>query len=605
MAAVQKPPEHRTARARRDQRGAVLLLLAGACILYGAGLGATDLWAPDEPRYAAIAEELRSWRHGASGLALLHLNGDAYTQKPPLYFWLAAGIGAPLGRVTEVAARLPSVLAAIACVALTAWIGRRLLGRLGPALVAAGVLATSFRFAFSARRAQLDVLLTALELAAIAIFVALETRSGGTAPSGGTARGGANAPGGGTARSGETAGRGRTRLAVAGLHAALGAAALVKGPVAWLPLLVFAVVLAWEGRLSEWRAIAPAWAWPLSLGPLLAWIAIAVALAPAGFAEAAVAENLIGRFFAGTSHARPFYYYAYQLPLDFLPWSLLLPLAVPRVWWLARRGGEATDETEAAAREPDPAGPASRFAARLLLVWIGVPLAFFSLSAGKRGLYLLPVYPALALVAAFVTLSPRDATASRLAATEVAASSAPGRHDPLRRLGIAVLCVAALELIAFVGVLPRLDAEKSPRPIATAAAALQHDHEPIGVYGMRPLEGALAYYGASPIESLRDEGALRSFLADGGRLVVLRQRHFEALAAPLELVERRSFRSGARRLTLAEHRPPSPQREDSPPTGRATARSVPRTPARIRRISSDLGGFRLIPSAIGRRHPLE
>lgn len=525
MASVQKSPVNRTTRPHRGQRGALLLLLAAACLLYGARLGATDLWAPDEPRYAAIADELRSWRHGARGLVLLHLNDVAYTQKPPLYFWLAAAIGAPLGRVTETAARLPSVAAALFCLVVTAWIGRRLFGRALPALVAAGLLATSFRFAFSARRAQLDVLLTAFELAAIALFVLLETRRERNPA--------APVP----------------RLAVAGLHAALGAAALVKGPVGWLPLAIFAAVLAWEGRLDRLRALTPPWAWLLSVGPLTAWIAAAVALAPAGFAEEAVVENLVGRFFAGTSHARPLYYYTYQLPLDFLPWSLLLPFAVPAVWRIAREaprsGGHRTGHGAGGTH-------LDRFAARLLIVWIAVPFVFFSLSAGKRGLYLLPVFPALALVGACLGRRERRPDAPGRAAL-------PG-GDTLRRLAIAVATVAAIEAVAFLAVLPALDDEKSPRPIAEAAAALQRGDDPIGVYGMSPLEGALAYYGAAPIASLRDEPALRAFLADGGRLVVLRARHFERLAASLDLIERRSFRSGARRLTLAEHRGVRPRR---------------------------------------------
>ena len=233
MSSVQKPSAKSVS---------ILALLVCACLLYGLGLGGTDLWAPDEPRYGAIAEELRSFRHGSSGLVLLHLNDVPYTQKPPLYFWLAAAIGAPFGRVHEVAARLPSAIAGVFCVGLTAWIGRMLFARSMPAVLAAGLLATSFRFAFTARRAQLDVLLTCFELAAIAIFLFLESKRGGIE----------------NAR--------RFPLALVGLHTSLGAAALVKGPVGWLPLLVFAGYLAWEGRLSAFRAIAPLWAWFLSLG---------------------------------------------------------------------------------------------------------------------------------------------------------------------------------------------------------------------------------------------------------------------------------------------------------------------------------------------------
>ncbi len=512
MSAVQKPPAKSVSIQLSRSRRALLVLLVGACLLYGLGLGRTDLWAPDEPRYGAIAEELRSFRHGAIGLVLLHLNDTPYTQKPPLYFWLAAAIGAPFERVHETAARLPSAIAGVFCLGLTAWIGSMLFARSMPAILAAGILATSFRFAFTARRAQLDVLLTCFELGAVAIFLLLETRRGGIE----------------NAR--------RFPLAIAGLHASLGAATLVKGPVGWLPLLVFAGYLAWEGRLSAFRAIAPLWACFLSFAPIVVWILAAIALAPPGFAEAAVEENLIGRFFRGTSHARPIYYFAIQLPLDFLPWSLLVPFAIPILWrWSKTSFGES--------------GEARRLgsSARFLLVWIIVPTIFFSLSAGKRGLYLLPIFPALALTS---VIAGWQSTQS--------ASLSPA---VIRRLTLVISIVAVIELALFTLVLPRLSDEKSPRPIAEAAASLAGENEPVGVYGMRPLEGGIAYYGAAPVVSLRDESELRTFLDGEGRLVILRARHFSSLGPSLGLRERRSFRSGRRSLVLAERIMPLPRRE--------------------------------------------
>jgi hypothetical protein len=126
-------------------RRAELALLLGAALLLLTGLGRTGLWAPDEPRYAHIAEEVRSLRHGAQGLVVLHLNGEVYTQKPPAYFWMAAAAGAPLGRVTEAAARLPSALAGVALVLLTFAFGQRLLStRAG--LLGAVLLLTTFDF---------------------------------------------------------------------------------------------------------------------------------------------------------------------------------------------------------------------------------------------------------------------------------------------------------------------------------------------------------------------------------------------------------------------------------------------------------------------------
>ena len=497
-------------------RRALFVLFTAVTMLYGAGLGRIDFWAPDEPRYGAIAEELRSFRHGASGLVLLHLNDAPYTQKPPLYFWLAAAFGAPLGRVDEWAARLPSALAGLLCVGLTAWIGRRLFHNRTSAIMAAGMLATSFRFAFTARRAQLDIVLTAFELAAIALFLFLETQRGGIA----------------NAR--------RFPLAIVALHACLGAAALTKGPVGWLPMLVFAGYLAWEGRLASLRAITPAWSWLLSAGPITAWILAAITLAPPGFAKIAVGENLIGRFFSGTSHARPFYYFAIQLPLDFMPWSLLLPFAIPALWRFSRA---THDQTMKPGADPD------RSAARFLLSWLIVPLVFFSLSTGKRGLYLLPIFPALAL--ACVAIGPSSLRLGRLA------------NKTLRRLALVLCAVASIEFALFTLALPRLNSEKSPRPIALAATRNTAPNEAVGVFGLSPLEGGIAYYGKRPVISLRNESDLEAFLDHGGRTIILRDRKLESLDKNLGLRAIQTFRSGRRKLALAQRLDPLPRREGS------------------------------------------
>ncbi|MCB9378091.1 MAG: phospholipid carrier-dependent glycosyltransferase [Holophagales bacterium] len=489
-------PESRPARSTSPASPArpLGLLALAATVFFCTGLGALDLWAPDEPRYAAIAEELRSARHGPRGLVLLHLNDAPYDQKPPLWFWLAAAFGQVGGRVDEVAARLPSALAGVASVVLTFGIARMLRLPAVSAWLAAGLLATGFRFAFTARRAQLDVLLCAFELAAIGVFLLLETRRGGVA----------------SAR--------RHPGWIAAFHGALGAAALVKGPVGWLPLGVIAVWLGWEGRLAAFRKLTPAWAWLLSLGPVALWVTLASLLAPDGFVRDAVGTNVFARFFAGTSHARPFYYYLYQLPLDGLPWSPLWLAGIPALVRAARRP------------QPSAPGPDPRATARLLVAWIGFALAFFSLSAGKRGLYLLPIQPALALAAALAVGTSRIRT---------------------RRLAWAIGAVALLELGGALLVLPRLDAEKSPRPIAESIARHSEPGERVGLYGLRPLEGAIPYYGQRPVEGLEALADARAFVARGGRLILMRERSFESLRAHLALAPVDRFRSGKRTLILA------------------------------------------------------
>jgi len=530
-------PDRVAASPSRADRRALAGIVLGAALLFLTGLGGIDLWAPDEPRYAAIAEEIRAGEHGAEGLVLLRLDGAPYSQKPPLYFWLAALFGLPGGRVDEVAARLPSALAGIACVAATFAVARRLRFPVATAALAAGLLATSARFVFTARRAQLDVLLAAFELAAILLFLAIETRRGGC----------------------EQARRSPWRLA--GLHAALGAAGLVKGPVGWLPLLVFAAWLAWEGRAKAIRSLTPPWALALSLGPLALWIGAATALAPEGFAADAVGTNVFARFFAGSSHARPFYYYAYQLPLDFLPWTLLGPFGIAAL-------GRALSPTAAAMPTANPipsADPPARSTARFIAAWILVPLAFFTLSAGKRGLYLVPILPALALLGA---LAVGEASGGRGDAASGASSDPDGlrrrrRWLGVRTLAIAIACIAAIELAAALFVLPRLDGEKSPRPIAEAVARQARADESVGVLGLRPLESALGYYGLDRVAPLADERDAREFLGAGGRLVLMRARDYDRLASPLALALLERYRSGRRALVLAQpralaHPSPSP-----------------------------------------------
>ncbi len=515
-----------------------IALLAAAALLLGAGLSSIDFWAPDEPRYGQIAEEIRSFDHGLQGLVLLHLGGEPYTQKPPLYYWLAAGIGSISGHVTETAARLPSVLAGIATVALTFAFGRRLFpGRTAP-LVAGLVLLTSFRFAHLARRAQLDVLLTACEVLALFAFWRIESTRDDAAADGPV----------------------DARL-VALLHAALGAAALTKGPVGWLPLLVIAAYLAWEGRLGSLRRIVPAWALLLSVAPVCIWIAAATSLAPSGFFEEAVVANVWGRFVEASSHMRPIYYYLYQLPADFMPWTLLLPLVPFFLWQRARDAGSLPP------------------AWRLLVVWVVVPLVLFSLSSGKRGLYLLPVFPALALMlggavdgwlrryATLPALVSRGSlalgvalagTAGTVAATGgIETSAFPGfgvsagtaatvacittvgilagvlvsrsRGDagtdpsakPLAPLLAAAATVFALELFVFTAVYPDFDEQKSPRPVALLAAGLTEPGEAVGIFDDEGLAGGILYYGDREAAILPRPAQVADFFAEGGRYVVL------------------------------------------------------------------------------------
>ena len=99
-----------------DRRlGPRLLVLVAALACVVGALSARDLWAPDEPRYGQVAREML-----ASGDWLVpHVNGAPYAEKPPLYYWVAAALSAPGGRVTAITARLAAALLAAGAVWLT------------------------------------------------------------------------------------------------------------------------------------------------------------------------------------------------------------------------------------------------------------------------------------------------------------------------------------------------------------------------------------------------------------------------------------------------------------------------------------------------------
>lgn len=525
----------------------VWLIAAGALVMMGLRLGAIGLWAPDEPRYVQVAEEMRSMEHGAKGLVLLHLNGEPYTQKPPLYFWTAALLGAPFGHVSEALGRLPSAIAGVSLVLLTFRFGANLLGGASGAL-AAGLLLTTFSFSREARSAGLDVTLALFETAALFACWRIDR------------------------------GMGRRGANLLLLHASLAAALLTKGPVGLLiPLLVVLSFLTWERRLRDLAKFIPWWGALLTLGPVLAWLAVSTVLAPPGHFDAAVTENLIGRFFSGTSHARPFYYFLYQLPLLAAPWSIWIPFAI----YVGFRGRDAADDEE-------------RRAIRFLLAWVIASVCFFSLSSGKRGVYLIPTLPGLAMLLAHMLRLwcararslpwPMHAVSGLLAALIAAGGIWVARSDPLDsplvslalgvvalatvvlavlaqwvstrsrissdlRLAIPIAAAFVIECAVFGLAFPALDDEKSPRKIALAAA--EHaGPSGIGLVGDRALVGGLAYYSGQRIQSLDDDAAIAEFLRQGGLTIVIQSRKLERFPALRDTVPRFRARRGRRELVV-------------------------------------------------------
>jgi len=319
---------------------AILLL---AALLFICNIWGYDLWAPDEPFFGEGAREMVVDGHWL----VSHVNGVVNTHKPPLFFWLIAILSLPFGRVLSLTARLPSALASLGTVALTLGFGRRSSSE-RTAVLAAFVLATSYMFWDKARSVQIDAVMCFLIWVSLSAFV--------------------------TWRAGDLDGR-RAGLI---FWAAGALAVLAKGPVGLLlPLGIALVTLAVDRSIGRWRDFAP-----LS-GPLLfalicgAWVAAATLWGPAEYSVwGALKEHFVDRGLHGMHHAQPWWYYAKVLPPQLLPWTFLVPGALVLAW---KR------------RDRDD---------RFLLVTVIFVVLFFSISTEKRTLYVLPAFPAFALMTA-------------------------------------------------------------------------------------------------------------------------------------------------------------------------------------------------------------
>jgi 4-amino-4-deoxy-L-arabinose transferase-like glycosyltransferase len=111
---------------------------------------------------------------------------------------------------------------------------------------------------------------------------------------------------------------------------------------------------------------------------VLAWYFPALLRGGKNYFDETLLRNSIDRFAEGTTHVRPFYYYFYNYPADFLPWIFFLPSAI--IYGFSKGVVEKRKDF------------------LFLLIWFAVIFIFFSLSKGKRGLYLLPLYPAASLM---------------------------------------------------------------------------------------------------------------------------------------------------------------------------------------------------------------
>jgi 4-amino-4-deoxy-L-arabinose transferase-like glycosyltransferase len=319
-------------------RSAALLLALTAALLL-LRLGDVPLIGPDEPRYARVAVEMRR----SGDLVTPTLQGRPWLEKPPLYYWLA-GVAFSLFGETEAAARLPSVAACLLLVASTAAVGARLHG--GAAGLHAGfILGTSvLPFAYG-RAASMDMLLASALTAGFGLLALHLVGAGGA-------------------------------LLAPAAAACFGLATLAKGPLGLLlPAMVVAVYVL---VTREWRLLRSL-VTPAALASFLVvaapWYLLVYRAQGQAFVDVFLLDHNLQRFTSTIHHhPGPLYYYVPVLLPGLFPWS---GLALPALGALEPRRSRGD---------------------LFLLLWLGVPFAFFSAAGSKLPGYILPCLPPLALL---------------------------------------------------------------------------------------------------------------------------------------------------------------------------------------------------------------
>lgn len=316
---------------------AVLLALVGALLLFR--LGVVPLLGPDEPRYTRVAIEM----HRADEWVTPTLQGEPWLEKTPLFYWLAGAGFAVLGE-TETAARLPAVLATLLLVGMTVLLGSRLYGA-AVGLHAGFAAGTSLLMFAYGRAASMDMLLAATVTAAIGL--------GGLRMLG-------------------LAGR----WAIPAAAACAGLATLAKGPLGLLlPGLVLGTYILWT---REWRWLREFLS-PLSIAAFFIvaapWYTAILLDQGQHFVDDFILGHNVQRFTSTVHHhPGPFWYYLPILLVGLFPWS---GLVLPSLFGLQPRSSR-----------PD----------LFVVLWLGLPFAFFSLAGSKLPGYILPCVPPLALL---------------------------------------------------------------------------------------------------------------------------------------------------------------------------------------------------------------
>lgn len=318
--------------------GALALLLAFAF------QGSRGLWEPDEGRYTAVATEMLAMGDFVTPHRHHH---HIHPTKPPMTYWAIAS-GITVFGHSEWGVRAPYAVAFAATVLLVGIIGRRLVPAMPllPAMIYGAMLLPFL----SANVVTTDVFLTLFVTAAMAAYL----------------------------------GTGGSRAGVRLMWLCFGLAFLTKGPPALLPLLALVVATRWS-RLPLRPLFDPV-GLLMFVAVALPWFLLVIERNP-GLLAYLIRDELIARSFSAQHGRSPewwggLFVYGATLLVGTMPFGF----AIAGAW----RRSPLTASGRAALDHDD----------RRLWAWLLVPLLVFVVARSRLPLYLLPLFPAIALIVA-------------------------------------------------------------------------------------------------------------------------------------------------------------------------------------------------------------
>jgi len=351
----------------------ILFFIVSAFYLYG--LGHLPLLGPDEPRYAQIGREM--FLRG--DLITPTLGGHPWFEKPALLYWMMIASYKLFG-VSEWSARLPAAVAGLLTVGAVFFVGRLVeqTFRGTTAIVesrdqrgadrnvcptdlgfwSALTAATTLGVIVFARAASFDIIVTMTIAWALAFFLAVEL----TDPS---------QP---------------RRSLLAGFYVFIGLSLLAKGLIGIvIPFGVICVYTVFRRCLPDRRVLlSVVWGVPLSLAVASLWYAPVIWRHGWPFIDQFFIQHQFARYVSNKyRHPAPVYFYLLVLIPLTLPWTAFIVDEIGRFKpWLRNRAGDSKTKL-------------LNFAS----AWLVFPLLFFSFSTSKLPGYILPVLPAMALLA--------------------------------------------------------------------------------------------------------------------------------------------------------------------------------------------------------------